>query len=78
MPILVSNQIQYKFNPSEITKLIANDLGKRVEDVTVRFVVQDTSDDRFGRSASYEVTHIEVTVNNDIKKSTSVFDCHAR
>jgi len=28
MPILVSNQIQYKFNNSEITKLIANDLGE--------------------------------------------------
>lgn len=62
MPILQSRETKYTFSTQEITKLIAADLGKKEENIRVDFVVQDTSDDRFGHSPSYQLTKIEVTV----------------
>lgn len=61
MSILQSQSVQYTFNPQQITKLIAADLGKREDQIKVQFVVENTADDRWGGN-NYEVTKIEVTV----------------
>jgi hypothetical protein len=61
MSILQSKTTQYSFSPDQIRQLIAADLGKKVEDIKVNFVVQNTADDRWG-GISYDLTNIEVTV----------------
>lgn len=64
MSILTSDTTQYRFTPDQMKKLIAADLNVDEHDVTVRFVVQDTADDRFGGGPSYGMTHVEVTVKS--------------
>jgi hypothetical protein len=67
MSVLVSSTTKYSFKPAEIKKLIATDLKEKEENIELRFVLQDTADDRFSQSSSYEVTSVEVTINHKTK-----------
>lgn len=66
MPTMSQKTTTYTYDLAELTKLIAADLKVPVAAVDVRYNLRDTSDDRFGGSASYSVHDVTVTV--DMKK----------
>jgi hypothetical protein len=63
MSVLKSKKTTYSFTPDEIKNLIANDLGKPAHDIKIDYVMTDVSNERFHEAARYEVTSINVTVN---------------
>lgn len=68
MATLTASSLTYKFSLDEMKKLIAKDLNLAEEDISVRYIVRDTSNDEFGRYSNYNVTEIEVSVNK-LKKT---------
>jgi len=69
MPTIQSDTVEYKFNLDEIKKMFANELKVPVDAISVKFNQTDTSNERYDRYPSYEVTSISVTVDNKkIKK----------
>lgn len=69
MPILKSKKTTYEFSPDDIKLLVAKDIGVPVDAIIVRFVQQDISDDRFEHTPDYQVTKIEVIVDDTKLKS---------
>jgi len=63
MPLLKSNTTVYEFSLEEMKKLIASDLQIPVEAIQVSYIMEDTSDDRFGGGPNYKVTKIEVKID---------------
>ncbi len=63
MSILKSKTTNYEFSLEEMSKLIANDLGFPVEAITVSYIQQDVSNDRFDRFPNYQVTKVQVKVD---------------
>jgi len=53
--------VEYKITLDQMKEIIAKDLGVPVEQIRVDYKLQDTSDDRFGMSPSYNVTGVNVT-----------------
>ena len=64
MPVLKASSIEYKFDLSEIKKMIAKELNVQEAAITVEYSLEDISDDRFERSSRYVVKNIKVTVDN--------------
>ena len=64
MSILKSEMTKLTFKPEQLKKLIAADLGKNENDIEIRYIVQDTSDDRFRSYPSHQLTEVEVTFKN--------------
>lgn len=64
MPTLKASSVEYKFDLSEIKRMIARDLEVPEKAVTVHYDLRDTSDDRYGYSPSYNVVSITATVDN--------------
>lgn len=62
MSILKSEMTKLTFKPAQLKKLIAADLDKNESDIEIRYVVQNTADDRFSSYPSYELTEVEVTI----------------
>ena len=63
MSILKSKTTNYEFSLEEMSKLIANDLGFPVEAISVSYIQQDVSNDRFDRFPNYQVTKVRVKVD---------------
>lgn len=67
MPLLKSTKTTYLVNLDELKILIADDLKVNADAVTVRFVMTDQSG--YGdRSTNYQVTGVEVIVDNTINE----------
>lgn len=63
MAILKSKLTTYEFSLDEIKALIANDLELPVEVISVEFVQQDMSNERFDTHPNYQVTKLRVNVD---------------
>jgi len=63
MTLLKSKKTKYEFSPDEIKKLIANDMEMPLDAVSVEYVLSDFADDRFSTAPDYQVTKIEVTID---------------
>ncbi len=63
MALLKSKKTKYEFSPDEIKKLIANDMEIPLDAVSVEYVLSDIADDRFSTIPDYQVTKIEVTID---------------
>lgn len=63
MAILKSKTTRYEFSLDEMKKLIAEDMKLPLAAIHVNYPISDTSDDRFGGGPYYEVTKIEVIVD---------------
>lgn len=62
MPI-VAKSVQYEYEPSEITTLIANALNVPAESIAVQFVIQEVGGDPMDRfPGRQQVTKVRVTV----------------
>lgn len=63
MSLLKSKKIKYEFSPDEIKILIANDMEMPLDAVSVEYILSDIADDRFSTVPNYQVTKIEVTID---------------
>jgi len=64
MPTLTASKTTYSFSIPEIKSMICRELQVPEAAVTVTYKQTDVSNDRYDRYPNYQVSGIEVTVDN--------------
>ena len=64
MPQMTAQTTEYTFSLSEIKNMICRELNVPEVAVTVKYTQKDVSNDRYDRYPIYQVSGVEVTVDN--------------